>query len=429
MKFYEHQQKIITADPKKCGLFLGTGSGKTRIALSLGRGTDILVICPKTQKEDGNWEREYTELRMWEYRSARMMEGMSFSTDRITVMSKEEFRRDAWKLKRYDTVIVDEAHTCLGATPNVRWVQKKPVPKVSQLYQELLNFIKRTNPDRLYLVTATIMRNPMTVWAAGILLGKDWNFYDWRDAFYFKLPMPGREVFTAISDSPTKDRLAKVAQKIGFVGRLEDYFDVPEQTYKTVYLDLSDSQKRRIKELALEYPDPLVLIGKKHQVENGVLTGDEFKAAEVFENKKIEKLLELSEEFPRMVIFAKYTAQIAQIASAFKDSDKMIYILDGSTKDRGNLIKEANNCHNGIFIAQAQVSAGWELPEWECMVFASMSYSIIDRIQAEGRILRANALKKNIYITLVIKEGIDQAVFDSIENKKDFNERLYLDLK
>ena len=408
---YEHQKKILSENKKKTGLFLGTGSGKTRIALLLAKG-ETLIICPKTQKEDKNWEREADKLFLL--------------NSHITVISKEQFKKLAPTLPRFTTVIIDEAHTALGVTPNIRYVKKQPKPKASQLFDALDEYLRTYPPDRLYLVTATIIRNPMTVWAATKLLGQDFDFYNWRQTFYVRLPMPGREVFTPKDDSATKDKLANVVKAFGYVGRLSDYFDVPDQTYRVIHLDLTEEQKKRIKELPLEYPEPIVLLGKKHQVENGVLAGDEFKAPEAFKTAKIEKLLELAEEFPRMVIFAKYTAQITQIASAFEDMPHKVFILDGSTKDRGALIKEANECYCGIFIAQAQVSAGWELPEWPVMVFASMSYSVVDRIQGEGRILRANKLKKNLYIDLVVKGGVDEAVHDSISNKQDFNERIYL---
>ena len=157
MQLYNHQQKIIDDDPKKTGLFLSTGSGKTRIALLLAIGK-TLVICPKTQKEDGNWEREVKKL------------GLKIELDTI---SKETFRRDHEKLPRYDTVICEEAHTLLGVTPNVRYKNKQAIPKTSQLYEALESFLNRIQPERLYLVTATIIKNPMTVWGAGKLLGKN----------------------------------------------------------------------------------------------------------------------------------------------------------------------------------------------------------------------------------------------------------------
>lgn len=410
---YDHQKKIVLEDKKKFGLFLSTGSGKTRTALMLARGA-TLIICPKTQWEDKNWEREAEKLNL--------------DITTIYVISKEQFRKQAATLPPVKTIIVDEAHTMLGVTPNTRSRNKMVIPKASQLFDALEDYVTRVKPERIYLVTATIVKNPMTVWAAAKILGRSFDFWNWRHEFYIKLPMPGREVYVPKDDSNTKDKLAKVVQAIGHVGKLSDYFDVPDQTYRTVWLELNEKQKKRMKELALEYPEPIVLLGKKHQVENGVLAGDEFKAPELFENQKIDKLLELGEEFPRMVIFVKYTAQIKAIVDAFQDTDKKVFVLNGSTKDRGGLLKAANECHYGVFIAQAQVSAGWELPDWPVMVFASMSYSVVDRIQGEGRILRANALKKNLYIDLVVKGGIDEAVFDSIKNKQDFNERIYLNL-
>lgn len=413
-KLYDHQKRIIDEDKRYAGLFLGTGAGKTLIALKLARGS-TLVICPKTQKEDRNWEREAQK--------------NDIDID-LTVMSKEMFRslrKNGW-VKPFDTIIVDEAHTVLGVTPNIRYVKKKPIPKTSQLFEELGTYIMLTKPKHLYLCTATLIRSPMTVWGAGKLLGQKWDFYDFRSEYYIKLPMAFRDVWAPKSDNATKNRLARVVQNLGYVGQLTDYFDVPEQSYKKIWCILSAKQEDRIAHLPLEYSDPIVLLGKIHQTENGVLAGDEYNAPEYFENDKIEKILELAIEFPKMIIFAKYRAQIDQIQKSLTKEGYATWTLTGDTKDRGGVIKQANDAANGIFICQAQISAGWELPTYPVMVFASMSYSVVDRIQAEGRILRANYLKKNLYIDLVVKGGIDEEVYKCIENKKDFNERVFLNV-
>jgi superfamily II DNA or RNA helicase len=417
MKLYAHQQKIIDEDPKKAGLFLGTGSGKTRIALLLARGS-VLVIAPKTQVEDKNWQRELTSLVDPVYTAMF-----------LTVISKETFRRDHATLPAFDTVIVDEAHTCLGVTANVRWVKKQPRPKASLLFEALQAYIARTAPERLYLCTATIMRSPMTVWAAAELLNKEWDWYKFRSTFYYQLPMPGREVWQAKSTPEIKDRLAAAVRSLGYTGRLDDFFDVPEQSFITKYVELTGKQKDRIKDMKMEYPEPLVRVGKIHQIENGVLAGDEFNKPESFDSNKIETILDLASEFPRMVIFCKYSEQIQRIGSALRyGADRKILILEGATKDRGAVIAEANAAKECIVIAQAQISAGWELPEYPVMVFASRTYSWVDYDQAIGRIQRANNIKKNLYINLVVKGGVDEAVDKAITNKKDFNERIYVGL-
>lgn len=407
-----HQLKIIQDDLKQTGIWLGTGSGKTLIALSLARGK-TLVIAPKTQKEDQNWEREVKKNNL--------------KVD-LTVISKETFRRDHGKLPHYETVIVDEAHTCLGVTPNIRWRNKQPVPKTSQIFEALESFIGRTKPGRLYLCTATIMKSPMTVWGAAKLLGHSFNFYEFRDTFYFKLPMPGRDVYSVKQDEASKNKLANIVKKLGYIGRLQDFIDMPEQTYKTVYVGLSDKQKGRIKDMSMEYPDPLVRIGKVQQIENGCLSGDEFSPSEFFENEKTERILDLAVEFPRMIIFARYRAQIASLYLDLKKHGYKVITLTGDTKDRKAVIEEANTAPECILIAQSQLSAGWEVPEYPCMVFASSTYSFVDRVQGEGRISRINRPKKNLYVSIVVKNGVDEAVHKCIEGKKDFDAKLFLNI-
>ena len=410
MKLFKHQQDIINADPKKCGLFLGTGSGKSLTALHLARGK-TLVICPKTTAEDGTWIKN--------------------GIGNVTVISKETFRRD-WDTKlrgiRFDTIIIDEAHTVCGISPVFKWVKKQPVPKTSQLFDACLNFIQQTNPERLYLLTATPVRNPLAVFALMCLLGKKTldSFESFRRAFYIPVKMNHREIYMAKKDEDSQDKLGKLVQSIGYTGRLSDFADVPEQTHRVVNVPLSKEQVYRLSGIAMEYPDPLVLVGKRHQIEQGVLKGDEYNLSEKFPTAKLAILEDLYEEFGKVLIFAKYTEQIEQIAEHF-EAICPVYTLTGSTKDRGVVIEAAECSSKCIVIAQASVSAGYELPSFRCTIFASMDFSVVSYIQALGRTLRINNLQKNLYIYL-LSGDIDKRVYKSVvENKMDFQEAIYKD--
>lgn len=426
MNLYAHQKNIIEADPEKTGLFLGTGSGKTRVALSLARGS-TLVIAPKTQVDDQNWQRECCNMLFGTYHPSLVGD----LPEDFNVITFDKFKAQHETLDAFDTVIVDEAHGMLGVTAATCWRKRVQIPKASQRFEALQEYLERTKPQRIYLCTATIIKSPMTVWAAYRILRPYHastepmhGFLSFRYIFYTQLPMPGRQVFAPKSDSATKHKLARLVKEIGYTGRLEDYFDVPEQTFRTEHMDLTDEQKKRIKTLELEYPDPFIRVGKRHQVENGCLAGDEFKKPESFKNAKVERIVELASEFPRMVVFAKYTEQIMQIQKALTEAGFATWTLTGATKDRQAVIRQANEL-DGVLIAQAQISAGWEVPLTPVMVFASRTYSFVDYDQALGRIQRANNIKKNLYISLVVRKGVDEAVDRALANKQDFNEKLY----
>lgn len=406
MQLYKHQQDIINDNPKKCGLFLGTGGGKTLTALELSK-SEVLVICPKTTSLDGTWTKY-------------------IAIDRnVTVISKEKFRSTWQELPWFETVIIDEAHTVCGISPMIRHRNKKAEPKSSQLFDAVAGFLAKHPPIRLYLLTATPIRNPMAVYALGMLLGRDWDFYKFREKYYFPVKMGYREIWMAKKDKLSQESLGKVVQGLGYTGKLEDWVDVPEQTHKVVNVPLSKEQVVKLKELPLEYPDPLVLTGKKHQVEQGVLKGNKWEESQVFPSGKLEAIEDLYEEFGKVLVFAKYREQISEIAHYFIQKKVDVYALVGDDKTRGSNIEGAEKSSRCIIIAQSSISAGYELPSFRCTIFASLDWSVVSYIQALGRTLRINNMQKNLYIYLTSGE-IDKRVYKSIvEEKMDFQEAIY----
>lgn len=431
IQLYEHARRIVEEDKPRTGIFLGTGSTKTRISLCLARGR-TLVVCPKITRDDRTWPKEVEKIREFE---------PGFSVD-LTVVSKEEFRRDHERYERFDTLIADEAHKMLGVERDVKRVNKVSVPKTSKFYDSLAHFVRRTDPERLYLVTASMMSNPLRVWAAARLYGYDWDFFEFRQTFYTSFRMPGKyfDVWNIRKGEAIKERLAKALNRIGYVGRLEDWNDVPPQVFRDVYVELTAEQRRRIREIHTEYPDPGVRMQKIHQVENGLLIGNEFKKDETFWTEKTERIEEYADEFGRIVVFAKFTQQIETLRKDLAKKGRTVFVLNGQTrqKDREDLLDRVRQAKECVFIVQAQISYGWELPDFPCMVFASRTYVFDDYDQALGRIQRANNIKRNVYVnlmarpeteraggqTIVINDS-DQAVHECVSEKKDFSEAQY----
>lgn len=419
---YDHQKKIIAENKLKCGLFMGTGAAKTRTALHLAEGS-VLVICPKQQREDETWQRE----------------NKKWGTDlEMKVISKEDLRSTWDDLPQYDTVIIDECHNNFGVTPEIRQRKGIQIPKTSQIFEATLCYLKKFPPKRLYLCSATPVGKPMNMWAIATLLGEKWDFFRFREKYYMEIRMGQRRIWVARKDEVTKERLAGLVKRFGYTGGLNDFFDVPEQVHKEVKIELTGAQKTAIKDLSLMEADPLVRRARTRTIENGVLYGKKVESISdqvdvmskntiIFPSNKIDYILERAIEFPKLLIFANYTAQIMEIQRVLVDEGYNVVTLTGSTKNRGTLIQEAEKSNNTIVIAQSSISSGYELPSYPCVIYASKSWRYVDYEQSLGRVLRANHLKKNLYIHLVV-DGCDGDCHTAIMSGQDFQEKLTLNI-
>jgi superfamily II DNA or RNA helicase len=418
MNLYQHQKQIIEENKMKCGLFQGTGSGKTRTALELAEGT-ILIIMPKQQFLDKTWEKNAEKFGI---------------KKKFTTISKETFRRDWEKLGYFDTVIIDECHNNLGVLPEFRQRKGVQIPKTSQIFEATFLFIKKNPPKRFYLCSATPVSKPMNMWAIARLLGQTWDFEKFRAKYYFPTLMGRRQVWLPRKDPILKEKLAMLVQQYGYTGALNDFVDVPEQTHKEVKIDLTAEQVEAIKELHQTEADPLVRRARQRTIENGVLYGKEIEEMGgneerlvsqtiLFPSKKIDYILERATEFKKILIFANYKAQIRQIAMALQKEGYRVSELTGETKDRGMIIENAELADEHIIVAQSGISEGYELPSFPCVIYASKSFRYVHFDQSLGRVLRINKLKKNLYIHLVV-DGADRDCHETIMSGQDFQEKV-----
>ncbi len=363
------------------------------------------MVAPKTQVQDRTWEREAANMG-WE--------------EPPMVISKEKFRKD-WKNYKADILVLDESHVFCGVTAATRYRKKIEVPRASQIFEAVEEWVRLNKPKGLYLASATPIPQPMALYAIFRLFGYDVDFFAFRRKFYSYVPTIGRGVWLPKKDRESEQLLAMLALKVGNFGRLSDFADVPDQVHKVVRVGETPQQRRLAKEIPLLYPEPVVRIGKRHQLEQGVFEGT------LADEAKTEEIVSLAQEFDKLLVFAKYTRQIDSLADSLraKFPKRDILVLDGRTMDRGDMLRLAEDRdRKTIVIAQSQVSTGYELPSFRCTVFASMSYSYVDYEQALGRTLRINALAKNVYVYLLAGD-VDEAVYDCVKRKQDFNELIF----
>lgn len=396
---YKHQQDFLAQNPNKSTLVWSCGTGKTRTAIEWAntypdkRAT--LVICPKALK--ANWQRE---CKKW-------------SNHEVVVMTKEEFRRDWQKLHSFRNVIIDEVHNGF-LTPNFK----------SQMSKALKKYLKDKNVPRVLLLSATVYTSsPWNIYNLAYYTGHVWDYTKFKYEFFREQRFGIRSVW--VPKPSIEGRLAQLTRTVASVVDIHDVLDVPLQNHlEPEYFALSKEQQKAIKD---NYdPLPIVRYTAQHEIENGILLGNEFRLDQHFDCDKNERIFELCKENKKVAIVCRYNEQLRLLSNFLLTTEKTIYIINGEVKDRDWITLEAEKSTNCIVIIQADCAEGYQLPSFELCIFASMSYSYTKWEQICGRFLRMDKPSRTTFMYLLTEgESIDQAVYDAVKRKEDFKINLY----
>lgn len=409
---YPHQQKVIDQNPARHLLAHGTGTGKTHTSIALADGNchTCLVICPKALVP--KWQRD-TE------KYGDTFDSNGQKTCKYTILSKEQFKKEAKTLPPFDGVIVDEAHYFAGIS--------------SQLSKSLYWYMKKHDIKYRWLLTATpYLSTPMNIYVLARHLGHEWNYNHFRSEFFEDVRM-GHRVVPKIKGH-IKEKLAACVQEIGSTIDMESAVAlhpelgvVPEQEFLTEYFDLTEEQKDAI--IGLTDDLHITRWTHMHQIENGFLYGDGYQDTRIMNCPKNERLLQIISANNKVAVFCRYSHQIQTLAELICNRIRGVKIfgVDGSStgEERDRIIQEAEKATNAVIIIQSQCSAGYELPSFNTIVFMSLSFSYVDYAQSCGRFLRIANLRKNRYIHL-ITNGIEKDIYQNVViEKQDFNLAIY----
>lgn len=392
VQLYLHQQELLKINPSRHGIFHEAGSGKSITLLALAKKNNVraLIVCPKAIKTQ--WQ-EYVK----EWGAGHV------------VVTKEEFKKfEAEKrLPPFEAVIIDETHHFSGVK--------------SALYKQMKRYLIKNDVKYRWLASGTPYRSsPHNIFALGTLLGYNWNYYTFTNEYFYQVRM-GPRMIPKVKPN-IEEKLSLLVNTIGSTLRMDELVDVPEQTNITELFNPTVEQTVAI--LSLEEPMPITRFTKVHCIENGLLYSDGYTKDQVFKCEKNDRILKLCQETPKIAIFCRYTAQLEYLSTLLAPLNKPIFLISGSVKDRASVVKQVESSDECIVLIQAQCSEGYELPSIGTVIFASLSFSHVDHIQAKARFLRINKLKENTYYYLVTK-GVDKDVYDCIMDKRDFHDAIY----
>ena len=396
MELYKHQIQFLKQNQNKSALVWSCGTGKSRTACEWSKmsSSTSLIICPKPLKV--NWNKECDK---WNARAL--------------IVTKEEFRRDWDVLQKYNQIIVDEVHNGF-LTPHFK----------SQMSKALKKYIKKNNPERILLLSATVYTSsPWNIYQLATLLGYklDWQKFNYK---FFNQVRMGFKIIPVAKKNIEKP-LAEITKKIASVVNIYDLIDVPLQLHcDPEYFSLNARQRQLIKDVY--DPLPIVRYTLQHEIENGVLIGNEYREDMRVDCDKNERLLSLVKENKKIAIVCRYNLQIDVIKDILEKEGYCPLVIRGDIKDRDVVTRTADSAEECVVLIQADCAEGYELPSFELCVFMSMSYSYVKYEQICGRFLRMNKPSRTTFMYLLTDgESMDQAVYDSIKRKEDFNINLY----
>lgn len=374
MELYSHQKRIIEENPRKRLLAHSMGLGKTITAIKWAEQNNYntLVVCPKGLVEQ--WQQQV-------------------DIKRFHVVSKEHFKNSV--VPKFDALIVDEADHFFSAHFK------------SQLSKSLRAYIKKHDPALLLLTGTPYRSSAWNIYTAAQLLGIRYDYQKFKDAFFYSMQMGHRIIMQPKKDLATATRLKRLIHSIADVVTLEECVDIPAQVEETIITGLSLEQKEAIYDNQEVVPIARFTADHKTEAEVGLIRP----------SFKLERITRILEENDTVIVVCRYLEQMDAIQKALGFQALRI---DGSTKERDSLIKTFNKAHNTALIVQSALCEGWEAPNCSTMVFASLGFSYRDYVQMKARILRINALHKNLYVHLVAGDA-DKAILKAMKSSRDFD--------
>jgi len=380
MKLYKHQQDFADLNPDRAMLVWETQTGKTIAACMWIKAREpmkILIACPKGII--GKWERE---LKKW-----------GAVAD---VVSRDEIKKI--NLKDYEGLILDEAQDFSSPL-----FTKQRSNRSTAIY----NYVRSKPKYNILLLTATPVRStPWNIHTLACYLGVYWDVRAFREEFFFMTNKYGRMHYEKIDGWQTKIR--PYVEKISNIILMSDCVDVPKQHHNIIDIKWTQKQENELEKQ--QYEEPSAEWYTRHRMEQG--------------DSKWKRLKKLIDGYQKIIIVCHYRDHIDDTVRRI-GKDRLVYVLDGRTKDQDKVIEVAKASPDCVFVIQGQMGAGFSASEFSAVVFASMPFSYVYYQQMLGRTKVITDLHENTFYYLLAGK-CDRAVYNVINEGKNFDPISYL---
>jgi SNF2 family DNA or RNA helicase len=459
-KPFEHQQKALddSWSAEYYALFMEMGTGKSKVAIDTmgmlyeaGKIRAALIIAPKGVYD--NWVKgeipshlpdhiDRKVVRWTPTDTKKFQEEMkdlvfeSFDGLKIFVINVEAFStprgtRAAFKYletNKSNMVIVDESTTIKNRKANR-----------TQNILKLLNLSKY----RRILTGSPVTKSPMDLYSQCLFLNEKAlgfsSYYSFQNRYAVvqKRTMGPR----AFQEIVAYRRLDELNEKLNrFSNRIlkEECLDLPAKMYIRRDVPLTAEQEKayvQMKKLALAKLDNgelattasvLTQIMRLQQICCGHIQSDDGELVTLASNR-YKELIDVAEELQgKAIIWATYTHDIQQIASALRDrfgpGAVATYYGETAQDERQDIVDKFQDKDSPLrfFVGQPRTGGyGITLTAANTVIYFSNSYDLEIRLQSEDRAHRIGQDKKVTYIDLVSPKTIDEKILKALRGKID----------
>ena len=449
-KPYEHQRSALnqSANQKEWAYFMEMGTGKTKVTIDnfaylyfTKKINAVLIIAPKSVYTI--WENEIQihlpneikyKIYKWNIDKPKDYASLNKSQDfRIFLINVEALSTkrgldacvDYLSKNTSNFVVLDESTTIKNRTAK-RSRNILKLRSLSRIRRILTGSPITKSPLDLY--TQCQFLNPQLLGFTSYLTFRN-RYAEMGDIpvgsgrfisipKYYKRLDELEDKLKTFSTRIRKDQCLDLKPKI----RQKRYIDL-EGDNKTLYERLRVHALAIVENSTISFSNKLTEIIKLHQVCNGFTKNDDGELMQLHK-QKLNALEEIIDETDgKIIVFANYIYNINEIVTFLqhkygKNSTVSIYGAV-NVEDRTKAVKRIQEDKNTRFIVINPTTGGFGLTLTACntVIYFSNNYNLEVRMQSEDRAHRMGQKGSVVYIDIVARNTLDEAIMKSLVNK------------
>lgn len=201
--------------------------------------------------------------------------------------------------------------------------------------------------------------------------------------------------------------------------KTDDVFDLPQQTFTDVFVQTSADYRKFAK-------SKIVTVNGREMVGDTTLTEMLYQrqlcgAFNADKLNAVKDILESTED--RVIIFYNFNDELTALKKICKEIERPVSEVNGKAK----ILTAYETLNNSVTLIQYQAGAmGLNLQKANKIVYFTPTLSSELYEQSKKRTHRIGQERPCFYYRLICKNSIERRIYDTLEKRQDFTEKLFL---